>query len=145
VPVKPVPQQAVFDFMKGESQFALPSVFSTTPKKAPPSTSASNLRMQSRLLEKKLEDFGVNGKVVAVTPGPVITTFEYEPAPGVKINRIVNLTDDLALALRAISIRIVAPIPGQGGHRRGNPQHRPRNGPLQGDGAFSLVRKVQEH
>jgi S-DNA-T family DNA segregation ATPase FtsK/SpoIIIE len=51
--------------------------------------------------------------VVAVTPGPVITTFEYEPAPGVKINRIVNLTDDLALALRAISIRIVAPIPGK--------------------------------
>jgi hypothetical protein len=69
--------------------------------------------MQSRLLEKKLEDFGVNGKVVAVTPGPVITTFEYEPAPGVKINRIVSLTDDLALALRAISIRIVAPIPGK--------------------------------
>ena len=72
-----------------------------------------NLRMQSRLLEKKLEDFGVMGKVVAVTPGPVITTFEYEPAAGVKINRVVNLTDDLALALRAMSIRIVAPIPGK--------------------------------
>ena len=69
--------------------------------------------MQSRLLEKKLEDFGVRGKVVTVTPGPVITTFEYEPAPGVKINKIVNLTDDLALALRAISIRIEAPIPGK--------------------------------
>jgi S-DNA-T family DNA segregation ATPase FtsK/SpoIIIE len=51
--------------------------------------------------------------VVAVSPGPVITTFEYEPAPGVKINKIVNLTDDLALALRATSIRIVAPIPGK--------------------------------
>ena len=69
--------------------------------------------MKSQLLEKKLEDFGVMGKVVAVTPGPVITTFEYEPAPGVKINRVVNLTDDLALALRALSIRIVAPIPGK--------------------------------
>jgi S-DNA-T family DNA segregation ATPase FtsK/SpoIIIE len=69
--------------------------------------------MQSKLLEKKLEDFGVNGKVVTVLPGPVITTFEYEPAPGVKINKIVNLTDDLALALRATSIRIVAPIPGK--------------------------------
>ncbi len=69
--------------------------------------------MQSKLLEKKLMDFGVSGKVTAVTPGPVITTFEYEPAPGVKINKIVNLTDDLALALRAISIRIVAPIPGK--------------------------------
>jgi S-DNA-T family DNA segregation ATPase FtsK/SpoIIIE len=50
---------------------------------------------------------------VTVTPGPVITTFEYEPAPGVKINKIVNLTDDLSLALRAVSIRIVAPIPGK--------------------------------
>jgi S-DNA-T family DNA segregation ATPase FtsK/SpoIIIE len=72
-----------------------------------------NLNMQSKLLEKKLEDFGVHGRVVVVSPGPVITTFEYEPAPGVKINRIVNLSDDLALALRAVSIRIVAPIPGK--------------------------------
>jgi len=51
--------------------------------------------------------------VVAVSPGPVITTFEYEPAAGVKINKIVSLSDDLSLALRAISIRIVAPIPGK--------------------------------
>jgi len=55
----------------------------------------------------------VQGRVVEVAPGPVITTFEYEPAPGVKINKIVTLTDDLALAMRAISIRIVAPIPGK--------------------------------
>ena len=114
VPNKPVPKQAVFDFMKDDDGFNLPSVnFLDDPKPRPQSTNEENLRMQSRLLEKKLEDFGVNGKVVAVTPGPVITTFEYEPAPGVKINRIVNLTDDLALALRAISIRIVAPIPGK--------------------------------
>jgi S-DNA-T family DNA segregation ATPase FtsK/SpoIIIE len=114
VPVKPVPKQAVFEFMKSDAGFSLPSVnFLDNPKPRSQSSSEENLRMQSRLLEKKLEDFGVNGKVVAVTPGPVITTFEYEPAPGVKINRIVNLTDDLALALRAISIRIVAPIPGK--------------------------------
>ncbi len=114
VPVKPVPKQAVFEFMKDNAGFSLPSVnFLDDPKARPQSTNKENLRMQSRLLEKKLEDFGVHGKVVAVTPGPVITTFEYEPAPGVKINRIVNLTDDLALALRAISIRIVAPIPGK--------------------------------
>jgi len=69
--------------------------------------------MQSKLLEKKLEDFGVAGQVAEVSPGPVITTFEYKPAPGIKINRIVNLTDDLALALRATTIRIVAPIPGK--------------------------------
>jgi S-DNA-T family DNA segregation ATPase FtsK/SpoIIIE len=114
IAVKPVPKQAVFEFMKTETGFSLPSVnFLDDPKPRPQSTNESNLRMQSRLLEKKLEDFGVNGKVTAVTPGPVITTFEYEPAPGVKINRIVGLTDDLALALRAISIRIVAPIPGK--------------------------------
>ena len=72
-----------------------------------------HLKMQSKLLENKLEDFGVKGKVTAILPGPVITTFEYEPAPGIKINKIVNLTDDLALALKAMSIRIVAPIPGK--------------------------------
>ncbi len=110
----PAPKQAVFDFMKTDGEFMLPSVsFLDEPKPRPQSTNEANLRMQSRLLEKKLEDFGVHGKVTAVTPGPVITTFEYEPAPGVKINRIVGLTDDLALALRAISIRIVAPIPGK--------------------------------
>ena len=67
----------------------------------------------SRLLENKLADFGVLAKVVNVHPGPVITRYELEPAPGVKINRIVNLSDDLALALRAIGIRILAPIPGK--------------------------------
>ncbi|GAB6904951.1 DNA translocase FtsK [Desulfosarcina cetonica] len=114
MPVKPIPKQEVFPFMKAGPGFTLPSVnFLDDPSPRPKSTNEENLHMQSRLLEKKLEDFGVHGKVVAVTPGPVITTFEYEPAPGIKINRIVNLTDDLALALRAISIRIVAPIPGK--------------------------------
>ena len=115
-PVKDVavPKQEVFDFMQGRSGFKRPSVnFLADAKEGATAADNENLRMQSRLLEKKLEDFGVHGKVVAVLPGPVITTFEYEPAPGVKINKIVSLTDDLALALRAISIRIVAPIPGK--------------------------------
>jgi S-DNA-T family DNA segregation ATPase FtsK/SpoIIIE len=73
-----------------------------------------NLISNSRILEKKLSDFGVEGKVVEVKPGPVITMYELEPAPGVKINKITNLSDDLALALRAPSIRIIAPIPGKG-------------------------------
>lgn len=72
-----------------------------------------SLLMNSRILEKKLLDFGVEGRVVRVHPGPVITMYEYEPGPGVKVNRIVNLTDDLAMALRAISIRIIAPLPGK--------------------------------
>jgi S-DNA-T family DNA segregation ATPase FtsK/SpoIIIE len=114
VPKTPIARQEVFDFMKTASGFTPPSVkFLEDPEETVIKADDENLRMQSKLLEKKLEDFGVNGQVVAVTPGPVITTFEYEPAPGVKINRIVNLTDDLALALRAMSIRIVAPIPGK--------------------------------
>jgi DNA segregation ATPase FtsK/SpoIIIE, S-DNA-T family len=116
VPIKtvPKPKQEVFDFMRPRTGFQLPSAnFLEEPEKRPVSADDENLRMQSKLLEKKLEDFGVRGKVVAVSPGPVITTFEYEPASGIKINKVVNLSDDLALALRAASIRIVAPIPGK--------------------------------
>ncbi len=92
----------------------LPSIdFLENPKARPPSVDQSHLSEQGRLLEAKLADFGVKGEVTDVIPGPVITTFEYKPASGVKINKIVNLTDDLALALRALSIRIVAPIPGR--------------------------------
>ncbi len=115
-PIKPVPapKQEEFKFMKTGKGFQLPSInFLEDAEFQIGSADSENLRMQSQLLEKKLEDFGVQGRVVEVAPGPVITTFEYEPAPGVKINKIVNLTDDLALAMRATSIRIVAPIPGK--------------------------------
>jgi len=72
------------------------------------------LQELGRTLEAKLEDFGVRGNVVAIRPGPVITTFEYSPAAGVKISRIANLADDIAMALKALRVRIVAPIPGKG-------------------------------
>jgi S-DNA-T family DNA segregation ATPase FtsK/SpoIIIE len=78
-----------------------------------PAVDRESLIQNSRILEKKLADFQVTGRVVKVHPGPVITMYEFEPAPGVKLSRIVNLADDLALALRAMSIRIVAPIPGK--------------------------------
>lgn len=64
-------------------------------------------------LEEKLNDFGVVGKVVGISPGPVITTYEFSPAPGVKINKIIALADDLALGLKAESVRIVGSIPGK--------------------------------
>ena len=115
-PIKAVPpaKQEVFDFMRnGKGYQPPPFNVLEDPQDPPTSSDSENLRVQSQLVEKKLEDFGVHGKVVAVSPGPVITTFEYEPAAGVKINKIVNLSDDLALALRAASIRIVAPIPGK--------------------------------
>lgn len=114
IKIVPVPRQEVFEFMRSEAGFQIPSAnLLDDPPERPSYADDENLRVQSKLLEKKLDDFGVEGKVVAVSPGPVITTFEYEPAPGVKINKIINLTDDLALALRSISIRIVAPIPGK--------------------------------
>jgi DNA segregation ATPase FtsK/SpoIIIE, S-DNA-T family len=110
----PAPKQDVFEFMHTDAGFQIPPItLLENPQKKTTAADEDNLRMQSKLLEKKLADFGVSGAVVAVTPGPVVTTFEYEPAPGVKINKIVNLTDDLALTLRATSIRIVAPIPGK--------------------------------
>lgn len=70
------------------------------------------LMASSSVLEHKLEDFAVQGRVTQVHSGPVVTMYEFEPAPGVKINRVVSLSEDLALALRAPSIRISA-IPGK--------------------------------
>mmetsp|Transcript_14273 Transcript_14273/g.7040 ORF Transcript_14273/g.7040 Transcript_14273/m.7040 type:complete len:709 (+) Transcript_14273:148-2274(+) len=111
---KPASKQEIFKFAQKENESLLPSVkLLNDYKQSSALVDNANLTMQSKLLEKKLSDFGVKGKVVAIIPGPVITTFEYKPASGVKINKIVNLTDDLALALRAVSIRIVAPIPGK--------------------------------
>lgn len=74
--------------------------------------SNEELLADSTLIEKKLDDFGVEGKVTKVNPGPIVTMYEFEPAPGVKINRIVSLSDDLALALKAQSVR-VSPIAGR--------------------------------
>ena len=71
------------------------------------------LQKKAQVLTQKLADFGVHGEVVNILPGPVITMFEYVPAPGIKISRIVNLQSDLTMALKALSIRIVAPIPGK--------------------------------
>jgi S-DNA-T family DNA segregation ATPase FtsK/SpoIIIE len=71
------------------------------------------LRENSKTLENKLADFGIVGKVVEINPGPVITRYELEPASGVRISKILNLADDLALALKAVGVRILAPVPGK--------------------------------
>jgi S-DNA-T family DNA segregation ATPase FtsK/SpoIIIE len=75
---------------------------------------AEELTHEANLLVAKLADFGIVGRVTEIHPGPVVTTFEVEPAAGVKVNQIVSREDDLALALRAQRIRILAPIPGKG-------------------------------
>ncbi len=107
-------KQESFEFMEASKVFHLPpiSLLEADVEKRQ-KIDRDSLIMNSRILEKKLLDYGVEGKVVEVRPGPVITVYEFEPAPGVKVSRIVNLADDLALALSAISIRIVAPIPGK--------------------------------
>ena len=75
--------------------------------------SDEDLKAQSEVLTRALASFGIEGKVTEVRPGPVVTMYEFEPSPGTKVARIVNLADDLALALKATSLRIVAPIPGK--------------------------------
>ena len=75
--------------------------------------SAEALEAMSRLLELKLKDFNVDAEVVAVQPGPVITRFEIQPAPGVKVSKITNLAKDLARSLAVISVRVVEVIPGK--------------------------------
>ncbi|WP_243363131.1 DNA translocase FtsK [Fundidesulfovibrio terrae] len=71
------------------------------------------LRAQSASLMTCLSDFGIQGEIVRIVPGPVVTMFEFKPAPGVKVSRISGLSNDIALAMKAMAIRIEAPIPGR--------------------------------
>ena len=73
----------------------------------------SALERSARVLEQKLADFGVEGRVVEVQPGPVVTMYKFEPGSGIKVSQIVNLADDLSMALRAATVRIQAPVPGE--------------------------------
>lgn len=77
------------------------------------SFSKESLEAMSKLLELKLKDFGIDIEVMAVNPGPVITRFEVQPAPGVKVSRITNLAKDLARSLAVISVRVVEVIAGK--------------------------------
>ena len=113
----PKPVQATFEFMekpdgKGAYQLPTPDLLDPIPP-ALKKVSKEDMLAQSELLARKLQDFDIQGRVTQVYPGPVVTMFEYEPAPGVKVSKIVNLSDDLALAMKAGSVRIVAPLPGK--------------------------------
>lgn len=111
-----LPEQESFSFMRAAGQFSLPSLdlLKDSPEKRDPKVHQESLEMNARILEKKLRDFGVEGEVIEILPGPIITMYEYKPAPGVKISKVAGLSDDLALAFRAPSVRIVAPLPGKG-------------------------------
>ncbi len=106
--------ETVIEDIREQADFNLPPLSFLDEKiKIKRDIDAGLLQEKARILEGKLKDFNVSGEVVEILPGPVITTFEYRPAPGIKVSKITGLSDDLALALSAISIRIVAPIPGR--------------------------------
>jgi S-DNA-T family DNA segregation ATPase FtsK/SpoIIIE len=98
----------------GEGDYELPSVQLLNYDAATANQIDKTAMLElSAKLTQTLENYGVKGDVVAIRPGPVVTMFEFAPAPGTRVNKIVNLTDDLALALEALRVRIVAPIPGK--------------------------------
>ncbi len=97
------------------SVFELPPVnLITIPKKASriPPISKDALEQNARLLEGVLDDFGIRGEIIKVRPGPVVTLYELEPAPGIKSSRVIGLADDIARSMSAISVR-VAVVPGR--------------------------------
>jgi len=84
------------------------------PPPSEPGIDESELKANAKKLVEKLADFGISGNVTSIGTGPVITRYEFEPGPGIKVSRISNLANDLALAMKAPKIRIVAPVPGKG-------------------------------
>jgi S-DNA-T family DNA segregation ATPase FtsK/SpoIIIE len=110
-------RQELFGFAQPGATFELPPV---SLLKAPAggerrrTASEDELRQNAEHLRKRLEDFGVKGHIVRINPGPVITGYEFEPAPGTKVNQVVNLADDLALAMKAGAVRVFGPVPGRG-------------------------------
>lgn len=112
--VEKKPVQEAFDFFNEIGPYKLPSVsLLDTMEKKEVKIDKESIQANASILEKKLKDYGIDGKVVEVRPGPVITMYEFQPAAGIKVSRISNLADDLAMALSAVSIRIIAPIPGK--------------------------------
>ena len=105
--------QADFGFAQ-EGMYALPPLsYLADPKPSGKQRSEKDMLINAQILTKKLADFGIEGRVTQVLPGPVITQYEFEPAPGVKVSKITALADDLAMGLRATSVRILAPVPGK--------------------------------
>jgi DNA segregation ATPase FtsK/SpoIIIE, S-DNA-T family len=110
-------KQEMFGFAHPGATFQLPPV---SLLKAPVAgerrrtESEEELRQNAEHLRKRLEDFGVKGHIARINPGPVITGYEFEPGPGIKVNQVVNLADDLALAMKAGAVRVFGPVPGRG-------------------------------
>jgi DNA segregation ATPase FtsK/SpoIIIE-like protein len=99
---------------RNKGNWKLPSVeFLKKPPKVESAVDREKLLQNSQILKQKFADFGIDGEVTAVRPGPVITLYEFKPGPGIKVSRIASLADDLSMALSAQSVRILAPLPGK--------------------------------
>ncbi|NPA24375.1 MAG: DNA translocase FtsK [Deltaproteobacteria bacterium] len=113
---KPAPMtQGNLPFLRESGRITLPSLdlLENPAPRRKRGTDKESLELKSQQLENKLKDYGVEGRVVEVHPGPVVTMYEFQPAAGIKLSKITALADDLALAMSAMSVRIVAPIPGK--------------------------------
>jgi S-DNA-T family DNA segregation ATPase FtsK/SpoIIIE len=104
--------QASLDLMGEEYQLPPLDLLAAVPVERGKVVSEESLEKNARLLESVLEDFGVRGQIVKVRPGPVVTLYELEPAPGTKTSRVVGLADDIARSMSAVSVR-VAVVPGR--------------------------------
>ena len=131
LPPRPAPARALREELGGEEEFQdeeselVPPLKPSGPYTFPPLSllhlpeeaaepvSEDELRANAKMLEEKLADFDIQARVTEIHPGPIITRYEMELAPGIKVSRITGLADDLAMAMRAKRIRIVAPIPGK--------------------------------
>jgi S-DNA-T family DNA segregation ATPase FtsK/SpoIIIE len=116
VPVSGKPRTSIGTDQQDLTGFVIPpiSCLELPDERLRKRTSPQMMKEQVDLLVEKLDDFGIECRIENSYPGPVITRFEVTPGPGIKVNRFVSLSDDLALALKARRIRILAPIPGKG-------------------------------
>lgn len=107
-PGEPAPRQP----LKKRNVVLPPISLLSTPKPDENKVSHETLAANGKSLVNSLSDFGVQADLVGIIPGPVVTMYELRPAPGIKVSRIAGLSDDLALSLKAVAVRIQAPIPG---------------------------------
>jgi S-DNA-T family DNA segregation ATPase FtsK/SpoIIIE len=104
-----------FEFVGDRKSFTLPPLdVLECDKKERSSLDKEVFLTTAEKLRAKLADFGITGEVVEIRPGPVVTMYEFLPGPGIKLSKIASLADDLAMAMEAMRVRIVAPIPGKG-------------------------------
>ncbi|HOP63999.1 MAG TPA: DNA translocase FtsK [Spirochaetota bacterium] len=105
--------ERVFNQLKINKEYIIPTGFLHNSEPVDTETWESEIKKNSQLLVRTLSDFGIESRVINVNRGPVVTLYEMQIAAGIKINRVVGLADDIAMALAAYRVRIVAPIPGK--------------------------------